>query len=112
MRSMPADGFAAVLDYLGLDDAAAGQAFGITASDVAAMKAGTWPVPFLISALAVLMCESEKATQLALQHGLAMRENELTFADLVASAAGVGFVLKAKRDAPKPKLRIVQDDEV
>lgn len=75
-ETMPTDGFAAVIEYLELDVETAAAAFGVPPSEIAEMTSGARPVPFLVSLAMVLMCESAKATQLAIQHGLSMRSGE------------------------------------
>lgn len=105
-ETMPADGFAAVIEYLDLDVETAAVAFGVPVSEIVEMLTGARLVPFLVSLATVLMCESEKATQLAIQHGLAMRSGEPELADLLAQATSVGFMLKAR-----PKLQLVKDED-
>ena len=104
---MTPDEFCAILDYLELSDDVAAVAFGLAKPDLQAMKDGGRSVPFLVSALTVLMCESPKATQLAIEHGLWMTTEEPTLADLLTNATGAGVMLRAK---PRPALRVVKDE--
>lgn len=100
---MPADGFAAVLEYLELSVDEASIAFGVSPSDIIEISTGAQAVPFLVSLATVLMCESPKAKKLALEHGRAMRSGEPTLADVMADATGIGVMLKGR-----PKLHLVE----
>ena len=108
MTSMSPDEFCAILDYLEMSDDVAAVAFGLDGSELQAMKDGSRPVPFLISAMTVLMCESPKATQLAIEHGLWMTTEEPTLSDLLTNATGVGVMMRGKA---RPALRVVKDGD-
>lgn len=82
-------------------------AFNVDEDEVLAMCEGQVPVPFLVSALLILICESRKATKLALEHGLWMTTDEPTLSDLLTGATGAGAMLRAK---PRPQLRVVRGD--
>ena len=108
MTSMSPDEFCAILDYLEISDDVAAVAFGFDGSELQAMKDGSRPVPFLISALTVLMCESPKATQLAIEHGQWVATEEPTLAEVLTNATGAGVMLRAK---PRPVLKVVKDGD-
>lgn len=103
---MTAEQFVSILDYLELDIPAAAIAFGLPEDEVLAMVTGKASVPFLVSAMTVLMCEGETATSLALQHGRAWLHDEPKLADVISEATGV-FVPAHKQ----PRLRLVKDEE-
>jgi hypothetical protein len=102
---MPADGFAAVLDFLELDDESASVAFGVEPAAVTTERSSATPIPFLVSLATVLMRESPRATQLAFEHGLPMRLCEPSLAEVLAAATGVGVMLEGR-----PALRLVRSD--
>lgn len=87
-QHMSAEQLLAILTHLELDIPNAAIAFGVTDDQVLAMVTGAQPVPFLVSGMAVLMCESEITRWLALQHGEAWRQDDPKLDEVIAEAAG------------------------